>query len=155
MTGGVAIREARAEDLDGIRRMLERHALPTADLAAARPAFVAAHAGDTLVGAVGLEAFGATGLLRSLVVDDSRRGTGLGRALVARIEESAASRGITQLVLLTETAREFFLRLGFADMPREAAPEGVRGSAEFKALCPQSAHCMQKRLGRNPAPDPR
>ena len=155
MTGGVTIREARGEDLDGIRVMLERHALPTADLAASRPAFAAAHAGGILVGAVGLEAFGATGLPRSLVVDESRRGAGLGRALVAFIEQAAASRGITQLVLLTETAREFFLRLGFADIPREAAPEGVRRSAEFKALCPQSAHCMQKRLGRNPAPNPR
>ena len=155
MTGDVSIRDAGERDLGEIRRLLERNALPTADLAASRPDFVGAYADGILVGAGGLEAFGTIGLLRSVVVEDSRRGTGLGRALVAHIERAAASRGITQLVLLTETARDFFLGIGFVDIPREGAPDAVRRSAEFKSLCPQSARCMQKRIGRNPGPDPR
>lgn len=155
MIGDISIRDAGERDLGEIRRLLERNALPTADLASSRPDFVGAYAGGILVGAGGLEAFGPTGLLRSVVVENSHRGTGLGRALVAHIEQAAASRGISQLVLLTETARKFFLELGFVDIPREGAPDAVRRSAEFMSLCPLSASCMQKRIGRNPGPDPR
>lgn len=154
MTDPVSIGDAREDDLPGIRRLLERNALPTADLALSRPAFVVARTGDALLAAGGLETFGTTGLLRSVVVDEARRGAGLGRALVEHIERAAADRGMTRLVLLTETAREFFLGLGYADFPRDAAPEAVRGSAEFRALCPQTAHCMLKRIGRNPGPNP-
>ncbi len=155
MSDPVSIRDACEDDLTDIRRLLERNALPTADLAVSRPAFVVARTGDALLAAGGLESFGTAGLLRSVVVDEAHRGAGLGRALVLHIERAAADRGLTRLLLLTETARDFFLGLGYADIPRETAPEAVRGSAEFRALCPQSAHCMQKRLGRNPDPDPR
>jgi len=154
VTDPVSIRDACEDDLPDIRRLLERNALPTADLALSRPAFVVARAGDALLAAGGLETFGTTGLLRSVVVDEARRGAGLGHALVERIERAAAGSGMTRLVLLTETAREFFLGLGYVDIPRDTAPEAVRGSAEFRALCPQSAHCMQKRIGRNPGPNP-
>jgi N-acetylglutamate synthase-like GNAT family acetyltransferase len=99
-----------------------------------------------LVGAGGFEAHGESGLLRSVVVADRLRGTGLGRALVESIEAAARQRGLRELVLLTETARDFFARLGYADIARESAPEAIRQSAEFKSLCPRSARCMSKRL---------
>lgn len=154
MTGDVRLREAGEGELDDIRRLLERHALPTADLAESRPTFVVARAGDRLVAAGGFETFDSFGLLRSVVVDGSHRGTGLGRELVRHLETVAGGRGIVQFVLLTETARDFFKRLGYREIAREEAPEGVRRSAEFRTLCPQSARCMQKPIGRNPGPDP-
>lgn len=147
MTVEFSIREAADRDLLHIVRLLEHYALPTADLATSRPAFVVACDGAAVIGAGGLEVFGATGLLRSVVVDDSRRGAGLGRALVESIERTAERRGVTELVLLTETAHDFFANLGYADIARDAAPRAVRESAEFKALCPQSARCMSKRIG--------
>jgi amino-acid N-acetyltransferase len=154
VTGDVRLREAGEGDLGDIRQLLERHALPTADLADSRPTFVVARAGSRLVAAGGFEAFGASALLRSVVVDESHRGTGLGRALVGHLERVASGTGIVEFVLLTETARDFFERLGYRGIAREEAPEGVRRSAEFRTLCPSSARCMQKRIGRNPGPDP-
>jgi N-acetylglutamate synthase-like GNAT family acetyltransferase len=148
MSAGQSMREADELDLPEIRILLERHALPTADLGAARPWFVVARDGAALLGAGGLEVHGATGLLRSIVVADGRRGSGLGRALVESVEAAARERGLRELVLLTETAHDFFARLGYADIDRADAPEAVRESAEFKALCPQSARCMLKRLDR-------
>jgi N-acetylglutamate synthase-like GNAT family acetyltransferase len=142
------IRAANGEDLAEIRRLLERHGLPTADLGTSRPWFAVAREGPELLAAGGLEVHGTTGLLRSIVVGESRRGTGLGRAVVERVESEARRRGLTELVLLTETARDFFARLGYADIARADAPESVRETAEFKALCPQSARCMLKRLDR-------
>jgi amino-acid N-acetyltransferase len=102
--------------------------------------------GPTLVGTGGFEVHGDSGLLRSVVVADRRRGTGLGRALVASVEAAARQQGLGSLVLLTETARDFFARLGYVDIARETAPEAIRNSAEFTSICPQSAHCMSKRL---------
>ena len=145
------MREAQDGDLDAIRRLLERHGLPTGDLDQSRPSFVVAHDGAVLVGAGGLEVHGATGLLRSVVVADGARGTGLGRALVESIENLARRQGLSELVLLTETAHDFFARLGYRDIPRERAPEEVRASAEFRSLCPDSARCMLKRLTPPPA----
>jgi len=73
---------------------------------------------------------------------------GLGQALVARAEDDARAEGVQQLVLLTETAQLFFSRLGYRLIERSAAPEQLRQSAEFRSLCPVSAVCMAKNLGR-------
>ena len=140
------MQEADTGDMDEIRRLLERNGLPTADLDRSQPFFLVAREGETLLGAAGLEVYGATGLLRSIVVADSQRGKGLGRGLVDSIEKAARKKGLQELVLLTETARDFFATLGYADIARDRAPAAVRESAEFRSLCPQSASCMSKRL---------
>jgi homocysteine S-methyltransferase len=141
-----AIRPATAADLPGIRRLLEGNRLPTADLEHSMPVFFVAQDGPMLAGAGGFEVHGESGLLRSIVVADWLRGSGLGRALVESVEAAARQRGLRELVLLTETAPDFFARLGYADIARESAPEAIRKSAEFSSLCPQSARCMSKRL---------
>jgi N-acetylglutamate synthase-like GNAT family acetyltransferase len=141
-----AIRPAAAADLPAIHRLLEAGRLPTRDLPESRPEFLVAAGDAGLVGAGGLEVHGDAGLLRSLVVAEDRRGTGLGRALVDAVEAAARRRGLRELVLLTETAHDFFARLGYADIARDEAPAAIRGSVEFRSLCPQSARCMRKRL---------
>ncbi len=141
-----AIRQATAEDLPGIRRLLEDNRLPTADLENSVPVLFVARDGPLLVGAGGFEVHGASGLLRSVVVADRLRGTGLGRTLVGSVEAAARQWGLQELELLTETASDFFARLGYVDIARENAPEAIRRSAEFKSICPQSAHCMSKRF---------
>jgi amino-acid N-acetyltransferase len=85
--------------------------------------------------------------LRSVVVERDSRGTGAGRAVVAAVEEIARAQGLQAIVLLTETARDFFARLGYEPVNREGVAEDVRRSAEFSSICPQSAHCMSKRTG--------
>jgi homocysteine S-methyltransferase len=141
-----AIRPAAAADLPDVRRLLDGNRLPTADLEHSLPVFFVARDGQALVGAGGFEVHGESGLLRSVVVADRLRGTGLGRSLVASVEAAARQRGLRELVLLTETAHDFFARLGYIDIARESAPDAVRHSAEFGSLCPQSARCMSKRL---------
>jgi amino-acid N-acetyltransferase len=147
VTGASRIRDATDSDFAQVLGLLARNALPTADVTRARPDFVVARRGEAIVGAAGLEVHGALGLLRSLVVDESRRGAGLGRALVGRVERMATNRGIAELVPLTETARDFFARLGYVDAAREQLPERMRESAQFRVLFPRSARCMRKRLG--------
>ena len=102
---------------------------------------------DGLLCAVGaLERFGSAALLRSLVVVPERRGCGLGKALVRELEHLARAEKISRLILLTETAAEFFARQGYQVIERESAPRAVQRSEEFRSLCPSTATCMAKSL---------
>ena len=137
------IRTATAADLRDAIELLSAANLPTADLTTAHLALVAT--GETgVLGVIGIEDYGDVGLLRSLVVSSHARGKGVGRSLVAALESSARQRGIRELWLLTPDAESFFSKLGFARQPRDAAPEAVRGSAEFSGLCPEDTVVMSK-----------
>ena len=102
--------------------------------------------GAEIVGVGGLEIHGEFGLLRSVVVADRLRGQGIGKTLVDAVEASARNRGVASLLLLTETAADFFGRLGYSEIARVDVPQRIRNSAEFRDLCPQSARCMIKRI---------
>jgi amino-acid N-acetyltransferase len=142
------LRTATARDAEGIRALLEQSTLPTADIAASRPEFIVAYEDATLVAVGGLQRFGTTGLLRSVAVSPTRRGHGLGHAIVQRLEQTASDTGVTELVLLTQTAEQFFAQRGYRVIQRQCASAAVQESAEFRSLCPQSACCMSKTLAR-------
>jgi amino-acid N-acetyltransferase len=142
------IQAASQTDLSDIRTLLQSAQLPTEDLHPSTGIhFWVVRSGQQLVGAIGLERFGNAALLRSLVVDAAHRGSGVGAELVRALEREAASSGVEQLVLLTQTAQSFFERAGYRITDRAHAPEAVRASTEFKSLCPASAVCMTKSLG--------
>ena len=139
-------RFATAADTTRICDLLEREALPTSDLASAQPEFVVACEGDEVVGIGALQRFGTTALLRSVAVAAAQRGSGLGRHIVQVLEDRAREQGITDLVLLTQTAERFFERQGYRIVERQSAPSAVQSSEEFRSLCPASAVCMSKVL---------
>jgi amino-acid N-acetyltransferase len=105
-------------------------------------------------GVVGLEIYDKVALLRSLAVSADSRRNGYGKALVAQAERYARSRGVTGIYLLTTTAAEFFERLGYKKTDRESAPDAIRRTEEFSALCPSSSAFMVKTLPANPALQP-
>ncbi len=128
-----------------IRRLLADASLPTQDLETAAIDFiVAADSDGRIVGVVGVEVFEGGGLLRSLVVQPACRGTGLGERLVQAAEARARDRGLPQLVLLTQTAERFFSSRGYRRIERDDVPAALRGSSEFRSLCPASADCLSK-----------
>ena len=139
------IRRARAADLPRARAMLSEAGLPVADLVEEHLAFVAIE-GDEVVGVVGCEIHGKAGLLRSLVVAAPSRYEGLGRRLVARVEQSVLEQGVEELWLLTTDADAYFAGLGYAVHARRDAPAEIRTTAEFAALCPDDAVLMRKSL---------
>lgn len=145
-TSKLLIRPASAADLGAIIALLAREGLPTGDLATSRPQFLLACAGADLVGVGGLELYSSAALLRSLLVIRPWRNGGLGHRLVKALERQARSAGVRELVLLTQTASEFFSQLGYQVIERVQAPAAVQNSAEFAALCPASATCMAKTL---------
>ena len=142
----VELELAAPSAMPAVRALLASAALPVADLESVAIRFLVARDGRSLAGAIGLERYGDTGLLRSLVVAASHQRRGIGRTLVAEVERDAKAAGVTLLVLLTETAEPFFAKHGYRVTDRKSVRGGVQGSAEFRSLCPASATCMTKSL---------
>ena len=135
------------KDEDALELLLEAAELPSEDLTPEMlEDFIVAHQGGALVGAAGLERYGEVALLRSVVVEESQRGTGLGKRLVAAMEAQAREAGVQQLYLLTTTADAYFTQLGYSSVAREAAPEAIRNTAQFSSLCPSSSSFMLKTI---------
>ena len=130
-----------------VKALLSAAGLPVADLTDAHCEHFH-YAGDASKpdGIVGIEVLGECGLLRSLVVRDDLRGSGLGSALVRRIEDYARSLGIRDVYLLTTTAQGFFEARGYQLAVREQAPAAIRSTREFAGICPASSAFMMKRL---------
>ena len=141
----LAIRPASAADLAASKELLRKAGLPVADLSAERLAFVAERNG-VFQGVIGVESFGTTGLLRSLVVSADARGAGVGPALVTALEVASLASAIEELWLLTIDADRFFEKLGFATRDRADAPDAIQGTEEFRGLCPGDAILMSKEL---------
>lgn len=143
------LRQAKADDWDAIRALLLESRLPTDDLGPDKlDAFLVAEDGGKLAGLIGLQVFGTTGLLRSLVVAEDARRAGLGGKLVGALESAAQTAGIRDLWLLTIDAERFFERQGFTIVERDSVPDGIRSTEEFAGLCPATAFLMRKVLER-------
>lgn len=142
----IDVEPATPEDLAAIRALLDANELPVQDLVASAVTFLVARVGGAVAGVVGLEAFGASALLRSLCVAGERRNRGIARSLCAAIELVARGLGVRELYLLTTTAGPFFERQGFAVGARDIAPFEIRATAEFRELCPSTATFMRKPL---------
>lgn len=143
----VVLRSAGVEDLPEVLSLLGRAELPTGGVAEGLPHFIVAEREGRLVGVVGLELYGGSALLRSAAVEESWRGSGVGRVLVERALDLARQRRIEDVYLLTTTAEDYFPKFGFACVSRDAVSKEVQSSIEFQTACPASAIVMRKSLG--------
>ncbi|HEX5826868.1 MAG TPA: GNAT family N-acetyltransferase [Candidatus Limnocylindrales bacterium] len=134
-------------DVPAVEALLAAAGLP---LDGAREAFALGVVGrgddGRVLAAAAIERFGTAGLLRSVVVAPEERGTGAGRAVVAAAETLARDEGITDLYLLTETAVEWFPRLGYEVVDRAAAAAVVGESVEFTTVCRDTGVPMRRSL---------
>jgi N-acetylglutamate synthase-like GNAT family acetyltransferase len=144
-----ATRAAQLADLPAIVGLLNEAGLPTGDLADGLPGrFLVVEDGPgTLIGVIGLESNGRTGLLRSLAVAPAWRGQAIAARLVERCEMDARAAGVDELYLLTTSAADYFLRRAYALVERGAVPAAIAQHAQFRSLCPASACCLRKTLG--------
>ncbi len=99
---------------------------------------------DNPDGIIGLEQYAEDGLLRSLAITASARNMGCAKALVSKLEAVAESKGIRHLYLLTNTAEDFFLHLGYSVVERQLVSDAIKSTQEFSTLCPGDATVMRK-----------
>ena len=139
-----------------VEELLAQADLPPTDPAdIGRVQFFARWSQASLIGVIGVEAYGSVALLRSLAVATGRRGLGNGRQLVRQAEAWAAAQGVQQLYLLTTTATEFFIWLGYVILPRHQAPRVIRQTRQFDEVCPAAAVLLTRDLRVSRLPNER
>lgn len=148
MEQNVLIEHFVERDESAVRQLLSDAELPVEDLSLGKlKHFLVARTNEgAVVGVIGLEPFQEVGLLRSLVVHPSRRGSGLGRELTRHLQVYAGKMGIKILYLLTVTAAGFFPKLSYQVVQRAEVPEVIAATKEFRDICPVSALCFSKVL---------
>ncbi len=136
------------ETLEKLRQFLKVNQLPSPDIRLEGSLYFGYQDKDgKLIGSGGLELYGDLALLRSIAVDEEFRSQSIGKGIVEEIIDKAMSLKIKDLYLLTETARTFFLKNGFTDVPREKTPNVIKLSTQFTQVCPASAAVMKLSIG--------
>lgn len=125
--------------------LLKNNQLPVNDITESLRLFVAIDNG-AVVGTVAAEHDHENALLRSLCTADHKKGSGLGTALVAYIEQYLADKGVQNSYLLTTTAADFFSKKHYATIDRSDVPLIIQQTSEFAHVCPASAIVMKKKL---------
>ena len=151
----VKIANATTEELPDILALLSECELPQEGLAKHLSSTLVARNGNRVVGCSALELYQENALLRSVGVNPSFRGHGLGARIVKATLELAKDRKVSHVYLFTETASRFFLKLGFKPIQRSDVPQEVRRSVEFTTLCPDTATVMVISFGGGEVQYPR
>ncbi len=143
----LAIRSARSSEAPVLHTLInasveEGHVLPREldelELHADRFLVVTEH--DRIVACAELAPLSDTlAEVRSLVVDENRRGIGLGRQIVEELRRRARRDGFAELCAFTH-APEYFVRMGFSIVPHERVPEKI---ATDCCRCPLFRVCGQ------------
>jgi amino-acid N-acetyltransferase len=142
----LTLRRATPADLQAVTTLLRSAGLPLVGVGPWLGNFWLAHDSTSVVGAAGMERYGESALLRSVVVAPEWRSSGIGRTLVEHVLEEGRAAGVREVYLLTTTAERYFLRLGFDCVGRDSVPPALQASAEFAGACPSSAVVMRKTL---------
>jgi N-acetylglutamate synthase-like GNAT family acetyltransferase len=135
MNPSVEFSLAEAPDWSYVTALLAESGLALEGLTQPVPGYTLAWENTRAVGVVGTERYGDVALIRSLAVTPSRRGLGIGRALLKRVLAHLSREGVQRAYVLTVTTPEYFALFGFRRGPHDQAPAGLRASAEFQRAC--------------------
>lgn len=152
MSEQLRLRVATKDDLPVMVALLAAEGLPEGGIAEGITHFQILEDGQGVVAIAGIEPYGSSALLRSVVVAPACRGRGLARRLTERMVERARELGLGSLYLLTMDAQEYFAGLGFTHVPRDEAPEDMQRCRQFTQQCPDTAVLMRKVVSRSRAP---
>ncbi len=141
-TTPVVIEKVSPEQVISVMNLLAHSGLPLDGLDVHLANTLVARRGASVIGSAALELYGEAALLRSVAVDETLRGQGIGQRLVAAALGLARAQGVRRVYLLTESAAAFFARLGFRPITRTEVTPAVQQSVEFISVCPQSAQAM-------------
>ena len=143
----MTFRAANARDRPALVALLQQVGLLTDDLPDELSTFLLAFDdNEALAGAAGLDLVDDFGLLRSVAVAPDHRGQYLGHTLVEGVQEAALAHNFLDIYLLTTTAASFFEQLGYECIGREAVPEPITQTRQYRDLCPDSAIVMYRKL---------
>lgn len=127
-------RRGTAGDIGALQRLIVDGHLPPFYVEPFIEGFLVVECDGEIIGCGGNEHYDEFAVLRSVVVDERVRGTGLGAEIARLLIEDARASGATDLYLLTMEAHHFWLRLGFADVPFDDWPKALHEQWQY-AFC--------------------
>ncbi len=137
------LRLARADDVDALSRLIASETLPAVEVAEWLSSFWVLDDAGTLVGCAGIERYGDSALLRSVVVAVELRGSGEGVRMTERALAFARDDGAQRCYLFTMTAADFFSRFGFERCRLDDFEPAVRESWQWQAISGNEALAEQ------------
>lgn len=140
------IRSATSADYQQLIILLQEENLPVVDIDTGLPHFFVATEGPDIIAGIGMEYYGESALLRSMVTSPAWRNKGLASALTDTLFEYARKKGVRSIYIVTTTAEKYFLQKGFERIERSSVEEQVLQSAEFNGLCPSTAAIMRRSI---------
>lgn len=140
------IRRATREEVGDVDALLETSGLPALPEAQPLSNLLVALVDGAVVGAVALEVAARRGLVRSVVVEEGQRRSGLGSHLISSIIARGHELGLREFFALSENASEFLESVGFSEVERTHVPPEIRATRQFREQCPESAHVMRLAL---------
>lgn len=138
----VFIRRASTADVPRIKQILSRVNLST-DIEDYVDYFMVMEMDGSLVATAGLEVYKDAAVLRSVAVLPEYQRQNLDDGLVRAVINFADRRNIRKLFLFTQTAGEFFKKIGFRPISRENIDERCKSSKQFKSMCPKESSVME------------
>lgn len=144
----VTIERASTASLGEVLAILRRVDLPHDGVEEHFKDFLVAWSGGgKLLGCVGLERHGELGLLRSAAVLPEFQGQWIGNKLVLALLKRAAVDELTEVALLTTTAKDFFQKkFGFKEAKRSRYKKRLQNSPEWNLPRCSSAVFMTLKL---------
>jgi amino-acid N-acetyltransferase len=122
----VVLRAARPDDIPALAEMIEQANLPPMFIEEFLDGFIVGERAGEIVSCGGLEMYGTSAVIRSVVVSPTARGTGLGGRIARGLLDRARAAGATDAYLFTMDAWEFWKHLGFVDVAFEEWREEPR-----------------------------
>jgi len=144
----VTIESATPDCLGEALAILSQENLPHDGVEAHLGGFlVARNRGGKILGCVGIERHGNLGLLRSAAVLSEYQGQWIGRTLIRELLDRAAKEGVTEVALLTTTAKDYFqTKFGFKETERSRYENRLTNSLEWNLPRCSSATFMTLKL---------
>jgi N-acetylglutamate synthase-like GNAT family acetyltransferase len=144
----VTIEKASPECLNDVLEILSQVNLPHDGVKDHFGGFLIARSGGgKILGCIGMERHGELGLLRSAAVLSEYQGQWIGNKLIRELLTRAANEGVTEVVLLTTTARDYFQdKFGFKEAKRSGYDKRLGDSPEWNLPRCSSAVFMTLKL---------
>ncbi|MHA1125914.1 MAG: arsenic resistance N-acetyltransferase ArsN2 [Candidatus Heimdallarchaeota archaeon] len=137
------IEKASANDLNDIHQLLQMVNLPIGGVKENVDNFLVLKDNSTkLIGCIGLELYAEYALLRSAAVHPENQNQGIGKKLTETTITYAKKIGIKKLFLITNTAEEYFKKIGFTVVQENEIPSSVKQSVEFTFQCAKTGKTM-------------
>ncbi|MCB0506201.1 MAG: GNAT family N-acetyltransferase [Cyclobacteriaceae bacterium] len=136
-------RPTRSTELPHLESLLNAHKLCFNDLESQGVELFSVTKDNKPVGYFGYEVFGENALFRSFIVVPEEQGKNYGVHIWNMAKEQLKERKVKHVYLLTNTATDFFAKVGYTLFERAQVPESIAQTSEFVTFCPSDSICMR------------